>query len=268
MSKRPRYREQDFPQPGTVFAAPTSDGRFSAGRVLRQQFHGGAQGALIAASPWLGMKLPTQELPALRETLILRHHKWKGDPTVFWVHDLMPPDFIIVVQIELSPEDLAASSYTFTGWQSVPHHAQTQWRWDHDREALLRDEAQLAADLAETQRKRAAAHAELMRTLTLDSLLDRRWFASWEDFDSILPLHECRSIIDKLVTELRAAPMLTLRVVKKHLKQSVKDVNCLDAEHHFISTIEREDLYEAYEHIMCAAKFPQVVDQVDQWRKW
>lgn len=146
MSRRPKYCEQDFPPSGTIFAAPTSDGRFSAGRILRREFHGGAQGALIAASPWLGEELPPLKLPVLRETLHLSHHKWKNDPRVFWVHDPMPRDFIIVGQIEPSPNDLAASSDTFAGWQSVPIHALLQWRWDHDREALLRDEVQHAAE--------------------------------------------------------------------------------------------------------------------------
>ncbi len=50
--------------------------------------------------------------------------------------------------------------------------------------------------------------------------------------------------------------------------QSVKDFNRLDAVHHFISTMEREDLCEAYEQIVCAAKFPHVIDQIDQWRDW
>lgn len=268
MSRRPKFREQDFPPPGTVFAARTRDGRFSAGRVLCRQFHGGAQAALVAGTPWLGDELPSLDLPELRKTLIRSHHNWKNDPEVFWVHDPMPPDFIIVGPIELSPNDLAATSYVFTGWQSVPIQALTQWRWDHDRESLLQDEARQAAEQAEAQRQLNAARAELMRTLTLDSLVDRPWFATWEETDANLPLHECRSLIAKLVNDLRAVPKLTLGVVKKHVKQSVKDFNRLDAEHHFIATIEREDLCEAYEHILCAAKFPQAVGQIDQWRDW
>ncbi len=166
----------------------------------------------------------------------------------------MPEDFIIVGQMELSPDDLAATSDFSTGWQSVPIQAQLQWRWDHDREALLKDEDRRAADLAESQRQRAAVRSEFMRTLTLDSLVDRTWFASWDDGDSNLPLHKCRSLMTELVNELRAAPKLTLGVVKKHLKQSVMDFNRLNEEHHFISTIQREDLCEAYEQIACAAK--------------
>lgn len=254
--------------PGTVFVAPTRDGRLSAGRVLRREFHGGAQAALIAATPWLGNELPPLDLPALRQTLILNHHKWKDERELFWVDDLMPPDFLIVGQIELSPDDLAASSYHSTGWQSVPIQALKQWRWDHDREALLRDEALEAANQAETNRQRAEVRAEYLRTLTLDSLVDRTWFPAWETVDSNLPIHECRLLIANLVNELRTAPKLTMGVAKRLLKQSVQAFNRLDAEQQFISTIEREDLCEAYEQIMCAAKFPQVVDQIDQWRDW
>ena len=113
-----------------------------------------------------------------------------------------------------------------------------------------------------------AVRAEFMRTLTLDWVVDRTWFASWEDSGSNLPPHECRSLIAKLVNELRAAPKLTLGVAKKHLRQSVMDFNGLNEEHHFTSTIEREDLCEAYEQIACAAKFPQVMDQIERWRNW
>ncbi len=253
---------------GTVFAAPTLDGRFSAGRVLRCEFYGGAQAAMIAASPWLGDKLPSLKLAALRETLHLNHHSWKNDPQVFWVHDLMPENFITVGQLELSPGDLTASSETFAGWQSVPMQALLQWRWDNDREALLRDEATKAAELAELRREQAATRAELMRTLTLDSLADRNWLGSWENTKTSLPLDECRSLIGELITALRTSPKLTLSIAKKHFKHSVQEFNRLNDEYQFISTIEREDLCEMFEQIACAAKFPQLIDQIERWREW
>ena len=268
MPKRPKYRESDFPPPGTVFVAPTSDGRLAAGRVLRRQFEGGAQAALVAATPWLGTEPPPLHLPALRETLVLNHHSHKNRPEIFWAQEVMPPDFQIVGEIELSADDLAATSDIFGGWQGVTIHALKQWRWDHDREALLRDEALEKAERAETQRKQAEARAELMRTLTLDSLATRTWFESWEDVQSNLPVHECRALMSSLVNDLRAAPKLTMAVVRRRLKESVKDFNHLDKDRHFISTIEREDLCEAYEQILCAARFPQLADEVDQWRQW
>lgn len=179
----------------------------------------------------------------------------------------MPGDFSVVGHLELSADDVATSSDTFGGWPSVPLQALLQWRWDHDREALLRDEARRDAELAESRRQRAAARAEFMRTLTLESLADRTWFESWDELESDL-LDECRTLVANLVNQLRSAPKLTLAIVKKHVKQSVSDFNRLNDQRHFISTIEREDLCEAYEQIACAAKFPQVIDQIERWREW
>src|SRR5687768_1791058 len=85
MSPRPKYNEEDFPAPGTVFVAPMDDGRFSSGRVLRRQFQGGAQAALITASPWIGSEPPPLDLPELKETLVLSHHNWKDRREFVWV---------------------------------------------------------------------------------------------------------------------------------------------------------------------------------------
>jgi hypothetical protein len=199
---RPKYKEEDFPPPGTVFVARVADGRFAAGRVLQRAFTGGAQAALVGATPWIGTDVPSLELPVLRETLILTHHNWKGKPELFWTWDLMPSDFRIIGQIELSEADRIASSDAYTSWQSIPLQALTQWRWDHDREALLRDEADAAARLAELNRKRAAVREEYLRTLTLDALAGRPWFAAWEDSDAPLPISESRSILVRLIGDL------------------------------------------------------------------
>lgn len=265
---RPKYREEDFPPPGTVFVAPAGDGRLAAGRVLRREVAGGAMSALVAATPWIDDKPPSLDLPILRETLILTHHKWNGRPEVFWAQEPMPAEFTILGQIDVSPEDAAAICYSYGGWWSAPHQRLTQWRWDHDREALLHEEAIQEANQAEARRQLAAAREERLKSLTLDSLVDREWFASWTAADSNLPVDECRSILARLVSDLRAAPKLTQAIVKKLLKQSVMDFNRLDASQPFIATIEREDISEAYEQIMAAARYPQLADFVDRWREW
>ena len=52
----------------------------------------------------------------------------------------MPASFTIIGQIALSSHDLAASSRTFASWESVPLQVLKQWRWHHDRDALLQEE--------------------------------------------------------------------------------------------------------------------------------
>ena len=268
MAQKTKFGEDDFPRPGTVFVAPTKDGRLSAGRVLCSEFHGGAHAVLISGSPWIGDKAPPLDLPDLRSILYCNHHNYDSGPLLIWVHDLIPPHFIIIGELELSADELATSSNSYSGWEYIPNQVLMQWRWEHDREALVEEDARLFAEKTEASRQRAAVRAEYMRTLTLDSLAERVWFTTWEDTDIGLPLDECRSLIAKLVQELRAVPKLTLTIAKRLLKQSVKEFNRLDAKQHFINTIEREGLCEAYDQIMAAAKFPQAANQVELWRDW
>ena len=138
-------------------------------------------------------------------------------------------------------------------------------RWDHDREALLRDDEQEAAALAETRRLQKIRRDGYLKTLTLDSLVGREWFSSWGDADEVPHAEACRSLLAHLVNELRAADKLSRSRTRQLLKESVKAVNRLDAEQHCIATLERDDLIDAYE---CAARFPRLVDDVDRWRDW
>ncbi len=216
------------------------------------------QQSLIALTPI--------DLKELREPLVLTHHNWKGKPELFWAHDSMPAEFTVIGRIEPSEQDVAIECYTFTGWHSVPFQALTQWRWDHDREALLREEEAAAAAEAERRQKVAAARAEFMRTLTLDSLAARQWLPAWEQ--AAERLASVRAILSQLVEDLRSEPKLNKGVVKRMIKRSVQGLNRLDVDAHFIATIEREELCEVYEQIACAAGYPEVADDVDDWRNW
>ena len=109
-SAPPNYTSSDFPEPGSVFVAPLPDGRLCAGRVLRNEFKGGAQAVLLAASSWIGDKEPLLVEPGLRDTAVSTHHTWQSRQNIFWSHYLMPADFRIIGKIELSEADRQASS--------------------------------------------------------------------------------------------------------------------------------------------------------------
>lgn len=268
MAKRPKFVESDFPEPGTVFAAPTGDGRWAAGRVLRRQFEGGAWAALLASSRWLGAAPPPLDEPLLRETLVLTHHQWKGTRDVRWTYDPPPADFLILGKIPPTAEELTEPCYTYGGWQSTPLQALTQWRWDHDREALLQEEAARAADDAQRRRQAALVRAEYQRTLTLASLAERSWLDSW-DAEPLGSLKlDSQQLLTQLVAQLQSQTKLTKPLVRRLLKQTVEAFNQLDAAKPFIHTLEREELCEAFEQIVCAAGFPHLADELDQWRNW
>jgi hypothetical protein len=268
VAKRLKLSEADFPAPGSVFVAPTGDGRRAAGRVLRRQFEGGAFGVLVFASRWIGEAIPPLDSSELREPLVLTHHSWQGRREIFWTHDPMPAEFQIIGRIPLSNDDLAETSNCYAGWQSVPLQALTQWRWDHERETLLCEEAETAAAESERRRKAAVARAEFMRTLTLDSLGEKTWLESWDADESTFRKRESQQVLTQLVNELRSQSRLTKPAVRRLLKQSVEAFNRLDAARQFISTIEREDLCGAFEQIACASGFPQLADEIDNWRHW
>jgi len=91
---------------------------------------------------------------------------------------------------------------------------------------------------------------------------------SWEAEVATLPLEGSRVLISGLVDDLRAAPKITKGVAKRLLKRSVESFNRLDAAHRFITTVEREDICDAFDQIMRAAKFPELSDSVEEWRDW
>jgi len=268
VAKRERLAEGDFPEPGSVFVAPTADGRLAAGRVLRRQVEGGDCAALVAGSAWIGHALPPLDLSTLRAPLVLTHHSWRGQRNLFWTHLRMPAEFRIIGQLPLSNDDSAEFSDCFGGWQSVPLQALAQWRWDHDREALLREEAATLA--AETERRRQVARVreDLLRTLSLKDLAERRWLDSWSGTAAEPHQADVRQVLCQLVHDLQGEVSRTKAKVRKLLKQAIGTLNQLDTRQPFITTIEREDLCAAFEQIACASGFPPLADEVNQWRKW
>jgi len=268
VAKRERLTEKDFPEPGSVFVAPTADGRLAAGRVLRRRFEGGGFAALVVGSSWIGNVPPVLDHAELRSTLVLTHHSWKGQRNLFWTHLRMPAEFQIIGQISLSDADLAVSSETFGGWQSVPLQTLLQWRWDHDRESLLREEAEQSAAKAERQRQVAQLRDEYRRTLTLDSLADRGWLETWRETSAECRHAEVQQLLQQLVQQLQAQTQRTKPRVRKLLKQTVEALNRMESHQPFIATVEREELCEALEQIACAAGFPALADEIDGWRHW
>lgn len=265
---RPGYTSADFPEPGSVFVAPMPDGRLCAGRVLRSEFNRGAHAVLLAASTWIGSSDPELSDPRLVEVSLLTHHAWDRTPNVFWTFDLMPADFRTIGRIAPTAAELDIRSDSYGGWQSVPLQAYAQWRWDHDREALLTEEAQKEAEEAERKRISSERRAQYMRSLTLDSLAEQEWFESRGDEETSAQVARIRDVIMRLIADLRGLPKRTQATVQKRFRQAIKELNQIDAEGDGILTIEREDICEALEQIACAAKYPMLAHAIDQLREW
>lgn len=110
------------------------------------------------------------------------------------------------------------------------------------------------------------SRADLLRSLTLESLAGRNWLATWDASRSTTVT--TRQLLAKLVADLRALPKLSSGPVGMLVQGCVKELNRLDRQSQFIDTIEREELYEAFEQILWAARQPSVIDEIEMWRDW
>src|SRR5262245_28462810 len=135
-----------LPNPGDAFLMPVEDGRFGVCRVLR---HGarenwlanGGSGVLAAASSWIGRQPPDVSDLRLREILVLNHHAWKNVKEMNWVNDPAPPSFRYIGVIPPSPAEKRATCGSSASWEHFPQQLYSQWRWDHERAEVLRDDA-------------------------------------------------------------------------------------------------------------------------------
>ena len=103
-------------------------------------------------------------------------------------------------------------------------------------------------------------------SVTLEKLAETQWFASWDpELDTT---RQARELVSRLVEELRNVPKRTKALVSKPVRAAIKDLNKLDKKQQFIDTIEREEICEAFEQIVCAAGQPSLVHEIDNWRDW
>jgi hypothetical protein len=269
MARRKKYREEDFPCAGTVFLMPLDDGRLGACRVLRLGSEMGGLGALVAASPWIGTEAPSLNEPAIRETLILNHHAWRGEREVNWVFEPPPPTFRELGKFELSKADLETTRLSVSGWQSFAIQVFAQWQWDNDREGVAVEDAKSRdQDLAE--RKRQAEERErYLAKVTLEKLAGKDLFPGWDEYPPPAAHEATVKVMREFIEGLRKERALKERAARAHLKRCVLALNRLDEKHDgFIETVEREDLYGVLEEILAAAKVPQLLGAVEEWREW
>jgi hypothetical protein len=128
-------RESQLPQPGDVFASRVDGRRYGGVRVLQVD----DQSALVAVSPWLGEHPPDLSEPALRETLVQNRFFYRGELALGWLEGALSSGLILVGNLPPSEAELALESSTYQGdWHDqVARPALLEWRWSHDREALV-----------------------------------------------------------------------------------------------------------------------------------
>lgn len=223
----------------------------------------------MAGSPWIGTAAPDLGDPQLREIHRLTHHSWKNEPNVCWVSDPPPENFQLLGVIEPSPADKPRQCSGFGGWV-FGGQVYWQWRWDHEREAVLREDQEYAEKQAREYQEAEKNHRAKLGGLTLEGQVKKRRFQHWTGDCPSAALAACRTHFRESAQALLALQDKTKkRDVLKILKRCIQSLNRLDEEHdHFIETTKREDLCDEFDELVHAAGLRGYDNLADRWRDW
>jgi hypothetical protein len=174
------------PEVGDVYAVPLADGRFGAVRVFRRQ----DRSSLLATTEFLGAEPPTIDEPALRRTVVRRRFRYQDSPAVCW-HDGRPPKSHLLIG-SLPPSrqdlDLPGANTHGGGWHvNVANDVLLEWRWEHEREALVREVERERIEFAARRR------AEAMKAVKAPPL------AKQEAFWQVIALLDWNQTIDDAI---------------------------------------------------------------------
>jgi hypothetical protein len=270
-----KKRTRRLPNPGEAFAMPLADGRFGVCRVLRSGPTEdpdalGAGCVLVGATAWIGTAPPDPADPQLRSLLVLKHHGWGRHLQILWCGEPPPATFRRLGVIEPSREEQQLECNSFAYWDNFPLQVLLQWRWDHDREALLAEE-ETERQQEELARQEAASRPDpRLLALSWESLRNEKLFAGWQGYVQLGQLRGSRKIMRQAIDALEAlGPEPPEWAVLDVLRRTVEHFNALDEEtDHFIDTIEREDICERLYDLVHLTGLEGLDEVADCWRDW
>lgn len=269
-----RRKNVQLPQEGDAFAFLLDDGRYGVCRVIRvgnkdDVKFWGEPVVLYATSPWIGDEVPKADEPALQEILFLNHHFWDNSTTVSWTNEEVPDSFIAIGKIPPSEEELKLESHSFSEWLGAGIDVLTQWRWDHDREALLAEEAEEEEANQRLQEARAEEARKELLSMTLEKLAKHRFFPDWGSMPSKKATDQSRKIMQRTVAELASIGKGASEEARMAVLQGcIEAFNDLDEKLEFIMTDEREDICAEFEILVHACGLGKYEDLADRWREW
>lgn len=261
-----------LPAPGAAFLFPVPEGRFGLVRVLRSaegdEVRWMGQSVLVMVSSWIGATPPALDDPAIRAPLHLTHHHCGGRPAVGFVGEPPPPHLTHLGEIPPTDEDRAWTSDGLLTWDGSDDLVR-QWRWDHERDALLAEEAATRAAEEDERLRRIEAEARRRGELTWERLRARVRFAGWEASLAPEVVAASRRLFVEAVDALaELGPRPNRRRATAVLQDLVRGFNRLHAEHRFIATMEREGICLELEELAFLAGLPDPLHVADATRAW
>ncbi|MCI0461040.1 MAG: hypothetical protein L0Z62_29175 [Gemmataceae bacterium] len=228
---------------GDAFLAPMQDGRLSVCRVLRAAPD--AETVLVGASTWIGTEPPDLDEPQLRELLRPTHHLYDGEPYLLNVWDPVPATFTRLGVIPPTNKESKLSCPAFSGWDSFPLQVFLQWRWDHERDKVIAEDAAKKQAEAEARAREERAYKPLPPQ-TLEDLRRQTPLPRWTGWAHGSTLREARRIVRETIDALiELGPDATEPARLDVLQDFITRFNVLDGQDGLdIDTIAREELCE------------------------
>jgi len=263
--------------------APPETGRYAAFKVL------GVNERYIAIAVLEGIWSTPPSLRAANEAVALHEHRfaYTGRMAAFGVStDRWTPSDLDSVSLlgsgKLSPEEKAIGTkivgffgigFSYSTLRSANHAAEGEWRWEHDREALIVESEKSKAKTAAERAAKEERYQTRLKNLTWEKLLAETPFERWVSSPPFPPAEfteAARETIRNACRELRElGPKPPKAKVRSILRRCVEWFNEADkAVGEVIETEEREDICAVLEEMAFVAKQKGLVDEIDSWREW
>ncbi|HVW39037.1 MAG TPA: hypothetical protein VHB99_17100 [Pirellulales bacterium] len=261
-----------LPQPGDAFLMPLADGRLGFCHVMdvpeRLLGKRNTDGVCVELSAWIGEEAPNLNDPRLRKVLVETHHGSGPNQWRVVVRGPAPDSFERLGTLKRVSTGRVLA--IFAPWEALPREVLTQWRWEHDRESLLREEQEAAERWKAEQEQAAKRQRDVLDHLTLDALKKKRRFSSWQGDRPDKAVAGCRKAFREATDALIAlGPKPKKRKIATVVRRCVEQLNSLDEQYDgFIETGEREELCREIDELVYVAGLRGSAGMADRWREW
>jgi hypothetical protein len=263
---------------GDVFLMPLANKIVGACRILRKVGEAPGEYAceqwLVVACDWVGDKPPQLDDPSLRQPLLLTHHyhaaMGRNQFAAAQLDGPVPHNFQRIGNVQPSEDERLLRCPYKCSWDALRESVLMQWRWDHEREAVLAEDAVKAAEFnarrAEIERQRR----ESLKELTYAKFRQQELFPGWGPPTPQTMIAASRKLMTDTATRLESlGPNPDREAARAVLRDCILAFNRLDEENdHWIETVEREEICSHFYELAHIAGFDDEQDLADQWRDW
>ncbi|MDP2275205.1 MAG: hypothetical protein Q8K32_30955 [Archangium sp.] len=225
--------------------------------------------------------------PLLFEVQPHSHHSWNRPQLGGWVSE-GPPAAVrwvgvvalrkgeaervlhpaLWVKLDTKTAELSRKVLPLVGWPLLVDDARAQWRWEHEREAVLAEDAKREREKTSVFEAAIAAQGKRRATMQkkgVSTLKRKRFFAAWKGAVPVAMIKEAEAAMQAAVLSLEGkSPAQAAR----RLSSLVRTFNKLDGKHgRSFDTIDREDIMDAVSTVAFACGvaddvFDEVIDAV------